>query len=76
MGISSPVFGFLPGRRFLSRKSKFPKPDNFTCSPEDKRRTDLLEEQIDELASLALVEAQLIEKGLGHLCFGEGCHAY
>ena len=24
IGISSPVFGFLPGRSFLSRRSKFP----------------------------------------------------
>src|SRR5579862_8083193 len=35
MGISSPVFGFLPGRWFLSRRSKLPKPESFTCSPLD-----------------------------------------
>ena len=61
MGISSPVLGLRPGRRFLSRRSKLPKPDNFTCSPDDKRGADLLEKQIDELARFALVEAQLIE---------------
>src|SRR5688572_28075410 len=33
MGISSPVFGFRPGLLFLSRKSKFPKPESLTCSP-------------------------------------------
>jgi hypothetical protein len=32
MGISSPVFGLRPGRWFLSRKSKLPKPESFTCS--------------------------------------------
>src|SRR5688500_14172976 len=36
MGISSPVFGFRPGRLFLSRKSKFPKPESLTCSPTAK----------------------------------------
>src|ERR1700716_2282029 len=35
MGISSPVLGFRPGRWFLSRRSKFPKPDSLTCSPLD-----------------------------------------
>src|SRR5215469_11693097 len=33
MGISSPVFGLRPGRWFLSRKSKLPKPESLTCSP-------------------------------------------
>jgi hypothetical protein len=31
--MSSPVFGLRPGRSLFSRKSKLPKPDNFTCSP-------------------------------------------
>src|SRR6201993_4525768 len=33
MGISSPVLGLRPGRWFLSRKSKLPKPESLTCSP-------------------------------------------
>src|SRR6478752_2054030 len=33
MGISSPVLGLRPGRWFLSRRSKLPKPESFTCSP-------------------------------------------
>src|ERR1700748_3629222 len=33
MGIASPVLGLRPGRWFLSRKSKLPKPESLTCSP-------------------------------------------
>src|SRR5262245_6575953 len=33
MGISSPVLGLRPGRWFLSRRSKLPKPESFTCEP-------------------------------------------
>src|SRR6056297_1528686 len=33
MGISSPVLGFLPGRSFLSLRSKLPKPESFTWCP-------------------------------------------
>ena len=32
IGISSRVLGLRPGRRFLSRRSKLPKPENFTGS--------------------------------------------
>ena len=32
IGISSPVLGLRPGRWFLSRRSKLPKPDSLTCS--------------------------------------------
>ena len=32
IGISSPVFGFLPGRATLSRSSNLPKPDSLTDS--------------------------------------------
>src|SRR5690606_6827654 len=31
--ISSPVLGLRPGRWFLRRRSKLPKPDSFTCRP-------------------------------------------
>src|SRR5215510_14322779 len=40
-----------------------------------QRRAQLFEEEIDELASLALVEAQLIEQGFSNLRFGQ-CHAH
>ena len=33
IGISSRVFGFLPGLPFLSRNSKLPKPDSLTSLP-------------------------------------------
>ena len=75
MGISSPVFGLRPGRWFLSRRSKLPKPDSFTCSPLDSARAHLLEKQVDELARLALVETQLVEQRFGHFRFRQS-HAF
>ena len=33
IGVSSPVFGFLPGRLVLSRSSNLPKPEIFTGLP-------------------------------------------
>src|SRR5690606_17635618 len=33
IGISSPVLGLRPGRWFLRRRSKLPKPDSLTCCP-------------------------------------------
>ncbi|AAM85477.1 hypothetical [Yersinia pestis KIM10+] len=55
IGISSPVLGLRPGRWFLSRRSKLPKPDSLTCSPFSRaRRTSSKNNSTRSLASRLL----------------------
>jgi hypothetical protein len=66
MGISSPVFGLRPGRWFLSRKSKLPKPESFTCSPFSRARRISSKNSVGHaigLAHQALDAAQALGKG-------------
>jgi hypothetical protein len=41
-----------------------------------QRRAYFLKKQVDQFSCFTLIEAQLIEKGLGHLGLGQGCHAF
>jgi hypothetical protein len=75
IGISSPVLGLRPGRWFLSRRSKLPKPGQLHLLIVLETDADLLEEQLDDLLGLALVQPEFLKQSLCHFGFGQRAHA-
>jgi len=69
-------FGVSPGSPILVAQIEIAEAGEFHLLARRQCRTDFLEKQVHQLSRFTLVEAQLIEKGLGHLGLGQGCHAY
>src|ERR1700722_1139565 len=68
--------GISAGPPILVAQVEIAEAGQFHLLSRRKGRADFLEEQIDQLTRFALVETQLIEQGLSHLCLRQGCHAY
>src|ERR1700734_4490771 len=69
-------FGVSAGPPILVPEVEIAETGQLHLLPGRESRADFLEEQIDQLTCFALVETQLIEQGLRHLCLRQGCHAY
>src|SRR5215472_2150542 len=64
--------GIAPRALVLVTQIEVPEAGELHLLAARERGANLLEEEIDELARLALVEPELVEQGFGHLRFGQG----